>query len=95
MTLNRDIGIKEIIGVFVLIGAIYGGIIGIASIASTVSLKQIDEHTIVTEQKHVDQFNELRSEQALMQTDVAVTKERVKTMGEDITEIKEMLRDAR
>lgn len=93
MTLNREIGLKEIIVVFVLIGAIYGGIEGISRIAAAVSSKQINEHTIVTEEKHSIQYEELRVEQSIIKTDVAVTSERVKTIGDDVKDIKELLKD--
>ena len=93
LTLNKEIGLKEIIVVFVLIGAIYGGIEAISRIAASVSSKQISDHTVVTEEKHAIQYEEMRLEQSEMQVDVAVTKERVKTIGEDVTEIKELLKD--
>ena len=93
MTLNRDITIKQVITIFALVAAIYGGLQGVSAIAGNVSSKQINEHAISTEEKHTEQFLELRYEQSIIQTDVAVTKERVKTMGDDISDIKEMMRN--
>ena len=91
MTINREVGLKEIIVVFALIAAIYGGIEGISRIASNVYSKQINEHALVTEVKHTEQLEGLRIEQAIIKTDVAVTKEKVNTIGEDVKEIKELL----
>lgn len=94
MTLKRDIGVKELLLVAALIGAIFGGIQGIRGVAASVSSGQIKEHTIVTEQGHTKQFQELMQEQNIIKMDVAVTKEQVKQIGDDVSEIKEMLRDA-
>jgi hypothetical protein len=94
MTFNRSIGVKELIAIFVLIGAIASGIFGIRSIAGSVSSEQINEHTIITEEKHADRYNEFRMEQSVIQRDVAVTKEQVKQIGKDVDEIKEMIRDS-
>ena len=93
VTLNKEVGLKEIIVIFVLIGAIYGGIEAISRIAASVSSKQINEHTIVTEEKHNIQYEEMRVEQSEMKTDVEVTKERVNTIADDVKEIKELLKD--
>ena len=93
LTLNREVGIKEIIVIFVLIGAIYGGIEAISGIAASVSSKQISDHTVVTEEKHSLQYEEMRIEQSAIKMDVAVTSERVKTISEDIKDIKEILKD--
>ena len=91
--LSKPLGIKELLGVFALVGAIFAGIQGVKVIAGDVSSEQIDKHKIVAEEKHAVEYEGLRREQAIMQTDVAVTSERVRVMGEDITEIKEMIRD--
>jgi len=93
MTFKRDIGVKELLAVAALIGAIFGGIQGIRGVAASVSSNQIKEHTIVTEEKHSEQYNEFMQEQNIIKMDVAVTKERVKQIGDDVNEIKEMLRD--
>ena len=93
MTFNRSIGIKELIAVFVLIGAIASGLFGIQAIAGGVSSEQIKEHTIITEEKHSEQSNEFRAEQSILQLDVAVIKERVRQNGEGLEEIKQMIRD--
>ena len=94
MTFTRNIGIKELTAILVLIGAVYGGIIGIQSIAGGVSAKQIDEHTITTEQKHADQYIDFRAEQNVIRQDVAVTREQVRQIGKDVDEIKQMIRDS-
>ena len=93
MTFNRNMGIKELTAILVLIGAVASGIFGIRSIAGGVSSEQIKEHTIVTEEKHTEQYNEFRVEQSVIQRDVAVTKEQVKQIGKDVDEIKQMIRD--
>ena len=93
MPLTKTPGVKELLAVFALVGAIFAGIQGVKVIAGDVSSEQIDKHTIVAEEKHAVEYEGLRREQAIMQTDVAVTSERVRVMGEDITEIKEMIRD--
>ena len=93
MVLRRDIGVKELLAVAALIGAAFGGIQGIRGVAASVSSDQIKEHTIVTEQKHADQYQEFIQEQNIIKMDVAVTKERVKTISEDVKEIKEMIRE--
>ena len=93
LTINRDVGIKELLLVFAIIGVIYGGFRGIGEIAATVSQKQISDHTIITEEKHADQYEQMRIEQSIIKTDVEVTKERVNMIGEDVKEIKELLKD--
>ena len=95
MTFKRDIGIKELLVIAALIGAVFGGIQGIRGVAASVSSDQINKHTIVTEERHTDQYNEFMQEQNIIKMDVAVTKEQVKQIGEDVSEIKEMIRDQR
>ena len=94
MTFNRSIGIKELIAVFVLIGAIASGLFGIQKIAAGVSAEQINKHTLSTEEKHAKQYNDFRMEQSVIRQDVAVTKEQVKQIGKDVDDIKQMIRDA-
>ena len=93
MPLTKTLGVKEVLAIFALVGAIFAGIQGVSVIASKESAKQINEHSIEISEKHAAEYEHLRSEQAIMQVDVAVTSTRVKAMGEDITEIKEMIRD--
>ncbi len=93
MTLNKEFGVKEVIAVFVLISVIYAGMEGISRIAARESVKQINQHSIVTDTKSADQYNQIMLEQAAIKTDVAVTKEQVRTIGEDVKEIKEILED--
>ena len=93
MTFKRDIGVKELLAVAALIGAIFGGVQGIRGVAASVSSNQIKEHTISTEERHSEQYNEFMQEQNVIKMDVAVTKEQVKTISEDVKEIKEMIRD--
>ena len=94
MTFKRDIGVKELLAIAALIGAIFGAFQGIRGVAASVSSDQINEHTISTEERHSEQYQEFMQEQNIIKMDVAVTKQQVKTIGEDVTEIKEMLRDA-
>jgi hypothetical protein len=91
--LSRDIGVKEIIAIFALISVIYAGMEGISRIAGREATKQINQHTIVTEERRSDQYNQIMLEQAKIKTDVAVTKKQVDTIGEDVKEIKEILKD--
>ena len=93
MTFKRDIGVKELLVIAALIGAVFGGIQGIRGVAASVSSGQIKEHTIVTEEKNSEQYREFMQEQNIIKMDVAVTKERVKQIGEDVNEIKEMIRE--
>ena len=93
MPLSKQLGVKEVLAIFALVGAIFAGIQGVSVIASKESAKQINEHSIEISEKHAAEYEHLRDEQAIMQTAVAVTEERVKVMGDDITEIKQMIRD--
>jgi hypothetical protein len=93
MTFSRDIGVKEVIAVFVLISVIYAGMEGISRIAARESVKQINEHSLVTETKSTERYNRIMLEQAAIKIDVAVTKEQVHTIGEDVKEIKDILKD--
>ena len=84
MPLTKTLGVKEVLAIFALVGAIFAGIQSVSVIASKESARQIDAHTIAAEEKHAIEYQELREEQAIMQVDVAVTAERVKTMGKDM-----------
>jgi hypothetical protein len=93
VTFNRDVGVKEVIAIFALISVIYAGMEGISRIAARESVKQINEHSVVTEVKSAERYNQIMLEQAAIKIDVAVTKEQVHTIGEDVKEIKEILKD--
>ena len=93
MTFKRDIGVKELLAIAALIGAIFGGIQGIRGVAASVSSNQIKEHTIVTEEKHTEQYNEFMQEQNIIKMDIAVIKSRSGRIESDIAEIKEMIRE--
>jgi hypothetical protein len=93
VTLNKEIGVKEVIAIFALISVIYAGMEGISRIAGREASKRINEHSIVTEERHADQYNQIMFEQAEIKTDVAVTQKQVETIGDDVKEIKEILKD--
>jgi hypothetical protein len=93
VTLNKDIGVKEVIAIFALISVIYAGMEGISRIAGREATKQINQHSIVTEANHAEQYNQIMFEQARVRTDVAVTKKQIDSIGEDVKEIKEILKD--
>ena len=93
MTFKRDIGVKELLMVAALIGAVFGGVQGIRGVAASVSSNQIKEHTIITEEKHTEQYRQFMMEQNIIKMDIAVIKSRSGRIESDISEIKEMIRD--
>jgi hypothetical protein len=85
--------VKEVIAIFVLISVIYAGMEGVSRIAARESVRQIDQHSFITETKSADRYNRIMLDQAAIKIDVAVTMEQVHTIGEDVKEIKEILKD--
>jgi hypothetical protein len=85
--------VKEVIAIFVLISVIYAGMEGVSRIAARESVRQIDQHSLITETKSTDRYNRIMLDQAEIKIDVAVTMEQVHTIGEDVKEIKEILKD--
>jgi len=87
MTMNKNIGWKEVLAVVGLIGALYGGIVGIRSISADVAIEKVNEHTIQVEPK----FDEIQREQSIMQSDVARIDERTKGTKATVDRIEEKL----